>query len=224
MPITIRGEGSIEGLSAGGLPDGSVTAADIADGVLGVADGSITAAKLASGAITTSALPAGTVVQMVSCSPVAYGGYWANQTDWTDVSGLAVTITPESSSSKILISCSVAGETSDSPWDYTFGFTRTVGGTDYMLAHNNGVANQTGNRGKMGITAIPTSYAHTSSNNDSTPEAIQYSFVDAPNTTSAITYTATFNNDNGGNWQLNATQNNTAGSERFVSTIYVMEF
>ena len=28
MPITIRGEGSIEGLSAGGLPDGSVTAAD----------------------------------------------------------------------------------------------------------------------------------------------------------------------------------------------------
>ena len=40
MPITIRGEGSIEGLSAGGLPDGSVTAADIADGVLGVADGS----------------------------------------------------------------------------------------------------------------------------------------------------------------------------------------
>lgn len=142
----------------------------------------------------------------------------------TKITPLAVTITPESSSSKILISCSVAGETSDSPWDYTFGFTRTVGGTDYMLAHNNGVANQTGNRGKMGITAIPTSYAHTSSNNDSTPEAIQYSFVDAPNTTSAITYTATFNNDNGGNWQLNATQNNTAGSERFVSTIYVMEF
>ena len=27
MPITIRGEGSIEGLSAGGLPDASVTAA-----------------------------------------------------------------------------------------------------------------------------------------------------------------------------------------------------
>ena len=55
MPITIRGEGSIEGLSAGGLPDGSVTAADIADGVLGVADGSITAAKLASGANDTYA-------------------------------------------------------------------------------------------------------------------------------------------------------------------------
>ena len=30
MPITIRGEGSIEGLSAGGLPDASVTAADLA--------------------------------------------------------------------------------------------------------------------------------------------------------------------------------------------------
>ena len=107
MPVTINGDGSIAGLSAGGLPDGSVTAADIADGVLGVADGSITAAKLASGAITTSALPAGTVVQMVSCSPVSYGGYWANQTDWTDVSGLAVTITPKASTNKLLLRAQV---------------------------------------------------------------------------------------------------------------------
>ena len=142
----------------------------------------------------------------------------------TKITPLAVSVTPQSASSKFLISCSLAGETSDSPWDYTFGFCRTVGGTDYELAHENGVANQTGYTGKMGIIAMPTSYAHTTSNNDSTPEGVQYSFVDAPNTTSAITYTATFNNDNGGNWQLNATQNNTASSERFVSTIYVMEF
>ena len=142
----------------------------------------------------------------------------------TKITPLAVTVTPQSTSSKFLISCSMSGETSDGPWDYTFGFCRTVGGTDFELAHENGVANQTGRTGKMGITAVPTSYAASSTNNDSTPEGIQYSFVDAPNTTSAITYTATFNNDNSGNWQLNATQDNNVASERFVSTIYVMEF
>ena len=107
MPITIRGEGSISGLAVGGLPDGTVDADTLAAGAAVPADGSITAAKLASGAITTSALPAGTVVQMVSCSPVSYGGYWANQTDWTDVSGLAVTITPKASTNKLLLRAQV---------------------------------------------------------------------------------------------------------------------
>ena len=49
----------------------------------------------------------GRCVQMVSCSPVAYGGYWANQTDWTDVSGLAVTITPKSATNKLLLRAQV---------------------------------------------------------------------------------------------------------------------
>jgi hypothetical protein len=47
MPIAINGTGSITGISAGGLPDASVTTADIADG-------DITAAKL-SGAQSGSA-------------------------------------------------------------------------------------------------------------------------------------------------------------------------
>ena len=34
MAITINGTGSITGLTAGGLPDGSITAADIASGVI----------------------------------------------------------------------------------------------------------------------------------------------------------------------------------------------
>lgn len=35
MPITINGTGSVTGLSAGGLPDGSVAQADLASGVAG---------------------------------------------------------------------------------------------------------------------------------------------------------------------------------------------
>ena len=43
MSITINGTGSITGLTAGGLPDGSITADDIASGA-------VTAAKLSTGA------------------------------------------------------------------------------------------------------------------------------------------------------------------------------
>ena len=116
MPITINGDGSIAGLSVGGLPDGSVTADDLAAGAAVPADGSITTAKLASNAVTTaklhddavtsSKLPSGSVVQVVSCNPVL-SGYWANQTDWTDVSGLAVTITPKASTNKLLLRAQV---------------------------------------------------------------------------------------------------------------------
>ena len=146
-----------------------------------------------------------------------------NQVD-TKITPLAVSVTPKSTSSKFIICVSMAGETGDSAWDYTFGLTRSVGGTDYMLAINNGVANQTGTRGKQGLTAPPTTYGTNSSNNDSTPEVVNLSFVDTPNTTSAITYTATFNNDNSGNWQLNACQSPSNSNERFVSTIYFIEF
>ena len=126
MPITINGGGNIQGLSAGGLPDGSVTAADIADGVLGVADGSITAAKLASGAITTSALPAGTVVQVKSCSPVI-SGYWANQTDWTDLTGMSITITPKSATNKLLLRAQVHQSSAGGDYTSCIGFKK--GGT-----------------------------------------------------------------------------------------------
>lgn len=83
MSITISGDGSITGLVSGGLPDGSVTAAD-----------------LASGAITTGALPSGSVLQVVHATyatQVTQGG-----PTWKGT-GLTASITPSSTSSKILI-------------------------------------------------------------------------------------------------------------------------
>ena len=51
-------------------------------------------------------IPTGSVVQMLSCSPVI-SGYWANQTDWTDVTGMAITITPKASTNKLLLRAQV---------------------------------------------------------------------------------------------------------------------
>jgi len=95
MPVTINGDGSITGLTAGGLPAVAVTPAD----------GSITTAKLANGAATQDkrTYAAGEVVQ------VAYGFLEGNGTTTTinsssyqDVN-FEATITPKFSNSKIII-------------------------------------------------------------------------------------------------------------------------
>ena len=87
MPIQINGNGTITGISSGGLPAGTVTSA-----------------TLASGAISASSLPAGTVLQVqhakdTSSTNLSQSG--AGQ--WADISALSVNITPSATSSKILV-------------------------------------------------------------------------------------------------------------------------
>ena len=107
----------------------------------------------------------------------------------TKFTNLAITVTPQSASSKFLLMANINGECFDSPWDYVFNFVRTVGGSDTDLTQANGVSNQTSHSGYKGMCAVPTSYAANSTNNDSTPEGASPMFFDVPNTTSAITYT-----------------------------------
>ena len=134
MPVTINGDGSIIGYTPP-IADGSITAAKLAPGAAVPADGSITAAKLASGAITTSALPAGTVVQMVSCSPVL-SGYWASQTDWTDLTGLAITITPKSATNKLLLRAQVHQSSAEDDYTSCIGFKKNGTLLSYTVNSN----------------------------------------------------------------------------------------
>ena len=53
-----------------------------------------------------ASMPTGSVVQMLSCTPVI-SGYWANQEDWTDLTGMAITITPKASTNKLLLRAQV---------------------------------------------------------------------------------------------------------------------
>jgi len=68
-------------------------------GVSLVQDGVVTAADLASGAITSAALPTGSVLQVVSAT--GSDGYTSSSSFVT--TGHSVTITPKSTSSKILL-------------------------------------------------------------------------------------------------------------------------
>lgn len=54
MPITINGSGTITGLSAGGLPDGSVTAADLANPLTSATITTATVTTLSDGTNSTS--------------------------------------------------------------------------------------------------------------------------------------------------------------------------
>jgi len=83
MPIAINGTGTITGISAGGLPDACVTAADLASGA------------------ARSNFGAGCILQVVQA--VVSVGWSTNSTTFVDVTGMTATITPSSTSSKILV-------------------------------------------------------------------------------------------------------------------------
>ena len=115
MPVTINGDGSITGLSVGGLGNGGVVDADslAANAVTSakLASGAVSTAKLASGAISAATLPAGTVVQTVLANGVSGSSIQLNSgvmgnPAWFDTSGSGsslAAITPLFANSKILV-------------------------------------------------------------------------------------------------------------------------
>ena len=95
MPITINGDGSITGLSVGGLGSGVVNTATLADGA-------------ASGSKLT--MPSGSVIQTVQSVKTGIDSYSTGSStlsdSYFDISGLSVSITP-SSGTKCFVSYTV---------------------------------------------------------------------------------------------------------------------
>ena len=88
MPVTINGDGSIAGLSVGGLPNGTVDAD-----------------TLASGAITRSSLPTGTVLQTVQVTT----DQQVENAFSSETTLLTASITPTDSSNKIMVHVNCCG-------------------------------------------------------------------------------------------------------------------
>ena len=103
MAITINGSGTITGISAGGYPDGTVTADDLASNAVTAAkinDGAVTAAKLASG-VGGKVLQ---VKQKVITEVISYAG---SSGVWSALTGFNLSITPASASNQVLVMLSV---------------------------------------------------------------------------------------------------------------------
>jgi len=88
MPITLNGNGTVTGVSVGGLPDGIVDTD-----------------MLANGAVTAPKRGAGAILQVVNTHKTDV--FTTAATSPTDVTGLSAAITPSSTSNKVFIIVSV---------------------------------------------------------------------------------------------------------------------
>ncbi len=124
MAIVINGNGTVTGISVGGLPDAIVD-----DGTL--ATDSVTAAKLKDDAIAVGDLPAGSILQVVTSE-------WSTDTSTTSTSSIStghtVSITPTASNSKMLIMLSGSGghHGADGGWLKLDMHRSSAGGSAYI--------------------------------------------------------------------------------------------
>jgi len=157
----------------------------------------------------TVAIP-GHVIQVVSTTKT--DTFTTSSSSFTDVTGLSLTLTPVSSSSKFLVVAQLIGSATSGTNFASFRFTRN--GTAI------GVADADGNRVQAGaFFAWPgvDGDAHMSTG---------MSHLDSPSTTNAVTYKVQMSNTNHSSSAvyLNRSQSDTEGSRaRTTSTITVME-
>ena len=139
MPVTINGDGSITGLSVGGLPNGTVDADTLASNA-------VTTAKIASGAITSSSLPSGTPIQVVNhITTNRFNVAISGATAITATSGGEYTtfnFTPKLANSKLLLTSSTflfgeRGNTSDGYVAFaTYGGDTIIGSVCNYAGYN----------------------------------------------------------------------------------------
>jgi hypothetical protein len=168
MAIQINGNGTITGISSGGLPAGSITSATLADGA-------------ASG--TKLTMPSGSVIQTVSTNYTGTSAVSVPNASLADTPA-TVTITSVAANSKFLISAGVNGEPSSSDHNYGFVLRRVIGGSGASL-------NVGGSAGSRSSISFMQSTGYWADDNSSTPStSVLAPYLDSPSQAAgtAITY------------------------------------
>ena len=178
-------------------------------GVSQVQDGSIGTADFAANAITAAKLPAGSVLQVVSTTMTDTLVY-ASQNTYADIAGLTATITPTSTSSKIMVTCNVVMINTGSNI-----YVALKRGSDFV-----GTGPASGNRSQ-----VSSGNAHDTSVGTNGLLALNFEYLDSPSTTSATTYKVQSITDTGTVTYVNRTPNDTNAvyGVRSQSTITLME-
>lgn len=200
MPITINGSGTLTGLSAGGLPDGSVTNADLE--YAGTSGQVLT--SQGSGSAPQWATPAGgKILQVVSATKTDH--FKSSSQTFIDITGMSVSITPSATSSKILVFVNLAAS--------------MEGGTNFLINLLRGSTNiaqgtSTATHQVTGAYFVSTSGSNNIMHN--------FHFLDSPATVSAITYKLQGRStDTGFDFAINRRQVDTFISA--ISSITAME-
>ena len=198
MPVTINGNGTITGVSVGGLPDGIVDT-DM------LAANAVSSAKLASGA-------GGKLLQVVHVNSNTH--QTSTSTSFVDLSGISASITPSSSSNKILIMCNLAISKAN---DESFLGRVVRDGSAISGAGGVRMSGATSQEEGIWLNVRTTIY-------DISPFTVIY--LDSPSTTSAITYKAqgkTSGSANGFSFNRTGSGSNQLYNSPSFSSITLME-
>ena len=166
--------------------------------------------------ITSAKMPAGSVLQTIQAVQNSWADVVSSGTNLVDITGLSVSITPSSTSSKILITYSI-----------NIGYYHNWNGIGFVLCKGSTpITNAVGNASGLS-NRHPVSTSSGGQNNYHMANEV-FSFLDSPSTTSTTTYSVKmrdFNGD-GGKVYLNGSFNDGTGASnvpRSSSTITVQE-
>jgi len=136
----------------------------------------------------------------------------SNETKLTSLSGL--TITPNSASEKVILRLHLFGEWSAGSQQCSLSFKRVVGTQETWLDPRVGIGNRKPCNAMFALT-------FSGDNNVSTPQSLNTSLIDEPNTTQQVTYDIyLLNGSSTSTYNLNRTTNDTdeIHYERGIST------
>ena len=159
-------------------------------------DNTVSTAKIVDGAITSAKLGSGVggkILQVVSTTKTDV--FVTTSTSFTDVTGLSVSITPSSTSNKILVLSSIV-----------WGHDATASGGHLQL-----------NRGASALSTYNLNFSGSYTNNRS---MASFNYLDSPSSTSAQTYKIQVKADSG---NLGVNRSNTSTSDIGDSTITAIE-
>lgn len=209
-PNPTIGTGAVTGAK---IAADTITASNIAADAVGaseLADNAVDTAAIAANAVTAAKLTTGVPVQVAQT--IKADTFTSSNNAFTDITGFSVSITPTSSSSKILVSVQAQGAC-------------TVTGVFHLRVLRGstaiGVGDAAGSRTRTSF-----SLDSASANDNDTVRSASVMILDSPATTSATTYKVQgFTGDTGGTLYLNRglTDGDNLYAGRFVSVITVME-
>jgi hypothetical protein len=184
----------------------AVTASNLTITVPAVTGTMLTSAS----SVTRSQLPTGTVLQVVSATKTDNASYSLATGSLTDVSGLSVTITPTSATSKFLVIFTVH-----------LGCSFSATSNPYVVLDRNGtnilLGDSTGSRTRASATAGFMAVS------DYTLASVSQNYLDSPATTSALTYKIRVGAFASRTFFLNRTNVDNAEGNTATSSITVME-
>ncbi len=156
--------------------------------------------------LTASQMPTGSVLQVLQTTKT--DTFSSTSASWVDVTGLSVTITPSSSSNKILVTgVMVLGQDSGNIWAV-------------RLLRNGTLINAGDASGSAGRGLMNAGYSTVHAENP-----VPFTFLDSPATTSACTYKLQLFSESGYTVWVNRTSGNISDDrqQRTSSNIIVME-